>query len=79
MAGDTKDFRGEISRETDVWLETEERVYGRTRQDIVREFLHAHALRKLHEASVMTSLAHANGIKPEDAGVVRNAASGRRR
>jgi hypothetical protein len=79
MASDLKDFRGEISRETDVWLETEERVYGRTRQDIVREFLHAHAIKKLHEGSVITSLAAAHGIKPEDAGTHRQAVSGRRK
>jgi len=79
MASDLKDFRGEISRETDIWLEAEERVYGRTRQDIVRELLHAHALKKLHEASVITTLAAAHGIKPEDAGIHRQAVSGRRK
>lgn len=79
MGTDTKDFRGEISRETDVWLEAEERVYGRTRQDVVRELLHAHALKRLHEASVIIRLAEANGIKPEDAGVHRQSVSGRRR
>lgn len=74
MASDTKDFRGEITRETDIWLETEARVYGRSRQDVVRELLHAHALRKLHEAKVMTSLAGAHGVMPEDAGIGRSEA-----
>lgn len=78
MSGEGKDFRGEISRETDVWLEAEERVYGRTRQDVVRELLHAHALRRLHEASVMTALAGAHGIKPESAGMSRQTVSRRR-
>lgn len=71
MSAETKDFRGEITVETDVWLETETRVYGRTRQDVVREILHSHALRKLREASVLSALAVANGIVPEDAGASR--------
>lgn len=79
MASDLKDFRGEITRETDVWLETETRVYGRTRQDVVRELLHAHALRKLHEATVMTALAGAHGVTPEDPGTARQASGSRRK
>lgn len=71
--------RLKITAETRAWLEAEERVYGRTRQDIVRELLHAHALKRLHEASVITALAGAHGIKPEDAGIHRQAISGKRR
>lgn len=78
MSAELKDFRGEITPETDVWLQTEERIHGRTRQAIIRELLHAHALKRLHEAKVMTELAAAHGIVPEDAGVSRNGA-GRRR
>lgn len=71
MSTDLKDFRGEITRETDVWLETEERVHGRSRQSIVRELLHAHAMRRLHEAKVLTELAAAHGVLLEDAGTRR--------
>lgn len=73
MSADLKDFRGEITRETDVWLETEERIHGRTRQAIVREILHGHALRRLHESKVMVELAGAHGVLPEDAGISRSA------
>lgn len=73
MSTELKDFRGEITPETNVWLETEERVHGRTRQAIVRELLHAHALKRLHEAKVMTELAASHGVVPEDAGMRRSA------
>lgn len=71
MSAELKDFRGEITRETDVWLEAEERVHGRSRQAIVRELLHAHALKRLHESTVMVQLAGNHGVLPEDAGVSR--------
>lgn len=57
-----KDFRGKITRETDVALEAEARVSGRDRADIAREILHAWAAKKLHEASVLSGLALAEGI-----------------
>jgi hypothetical protein len=80
MSSDLKDFRGEITRETDVWLETEERVHGRSRQSVVRELLHAHAMKRLHESKVMTELAAAHGVLPEEAGTSRHptARGGRR-
>lgn len=79
MSADLKDFRGEITRETDVWLEAEERIHGRTRQSVVRELLHAHAEKRLHEAKVMMDLAAAHGVLPEDSGTSRNAPARARR
>jgi len=62
MSADLKDFRGKITRETDVALEAESRVSGRDRADIAREILHAWAAKKLHEASVLSALALSGGI-----------------
>lgn len=74
MAGDLKDFRGKITVETDVALEAEARVSGRDRADIAREILHSWAAKKLHEASVLSGLALAQGI----AGSTRDTRGGRR-
>jgi len=74
MAADLKDFRGKITMETHVALEAESRVSGRDRADIAREILHAWAAKKLHEASVLSGLALAEGIT----GSVRDTRGGRR-
>ena len=62
MAAELRDFRGKITAEIDIALEAESRVSGRDRADIAREVLHAWALKKLHEASVLNALALAQGI-----------------
>lgn len=70
MSAELKDFRGKITRETDVALEAEARVSGRDRADIAREILHSWAAKKIHEASVLSDLALAQGIAgtPRDRG-----------
>lgn len=62
MGIELKDFRGKITLEIDVALEAEARVSGRDRADIAREILHAWAVKRIHEASVLSGLALAQGI-----------------
>lgn len=62
MSGKLKDFRGKITLETHVALEAEARTSGRDRSDIARELLHAWAIKKLHEATVLGDLALSEGI-----------------
>lgn len=69
MAAELKDFRGKITAETDAALEAESRIYGRDKQDVVREILHAWALRRIAEASVLTGLVRAQGLVGESEGV----------
>lgn len=68
MSVELKDFRGKITPEIDVALEAEARVSGRDRADIAREILHAWAVKKLHEASVLSGLALAQGIAGSNSG-----------
>lgn len=81
MAADLKDFRGKITAETDTALEAESRTSGRERADIAREILHAWAVRKIHDATVLASLARSQGLLGESGGLVRESQgiSGRRR
>ena len=69
MSVELKDFRCKISPEIDAALEAESRIGGRDRAEIAREILHAWALRKLHEASVLISLARTQGLIGESQGV----------
>ena len=74
MSEPLKDFRGKITRETDVALQAEARLSGRDRADIAREILHSWAAKKLHEASVLADLALAQGIS----GSARDTRGGRK-
>ena len=65
------DFRGQVSDETHVVLESIRRVTGRTHQDIARDVLHSWAVDRLHEATLMHRLANAEGITTEPSGVSR--------
>jgi hypothetical protein len=62
------DFRGQVSDETHVVLESIRRVTGRTHQDIARDVLHQWACDRLHEATLMHRLANAEGIQTEPNG-----------
>lgn len=59
------DFRGNVTDETHVVLESIHRVTKRTHQDIAREVLHQWAIDRLHEASLMHQLAKGEGIAAE--------------
>lgn len=68
MSADLKDFRGKITADTDLALEAEAIAFGRDKADIVREVLHAWALKKNHEHTVWARLARAEGFGGADEG-----------
>lgn len=62
MSAELKDFRGKITAETNLALEAEAIAFGRDKADIVREIMHAWALKKNHEHTVWGNLARAEGF-----------------
>lgn len=62
MSAELRDFRGKITVEADVALESMAQAFKRDKSDIVREILHNWALRKIMEANVMARRMKAEGI-----------------
>jgi hypothetical protein len=62
MATELKDFRAKVTAETYLALEAEARAFDRDKADIAREVLHAWAVRKIHESTVLSNLLRAEGI-----------------
>lgn len=62
------DFRGQVTDEAHVVLCAISRTTGKTHQDIARDVLHAWAVERLHEATLMQRLAAAEGISMEPNG-----------
>jgi hypothetical protein len=62
MSAELKDFRCKITPETDFALQAEAVAFDRDKADIVREILHAWAVKKTHEHKVWTNLARAEGV-----------------
>jgi hypothetical protein len=62
LSADLKDFRGKLTAETNLALEAESMAFGRDKADIVREIMHAWALKKNHEHKVWANLAQAEGF-----------------
>lgn len=79
MSAELKDFRGKITTEIDVVLEAKSRATGKDRAEIARDVLQAWALRELHEASLTTALAAAQGIGAASQGAAGNLGGGGRR
>ena len=82
MSIELKDARLKITPEIDVWLEAESRASGKDRAEIMREVLQATALRRIHDARVLTSLALTQGVLRESqgiAGIERDRSGGRGR
>lgn len=57
-----KDFRGKITPETWVVIESEHRATGEDHSAIVRSVLHGWAIREMRKAKVMQQLARSEGI-----------------
>lgn len=62
MSAELKDFRGKLTAETYFALKAEAIAFDRDSADIVREIMHAWALKKLHEHTVWENLARTEGI-----------------
>jgi hypothetical protein len=63
-----RDFRGKISVESDVVLESLHRATGKEKSEIARDVLHEWACRQLEAASVMAKLSAVEGISRERQG-----------
>ncbi len=74
MSEELKDFRGKITAETFLALEAEALAFDRDKADILREIMHAWALKKNHEHTVWARLARAEGFSGAGEG---NRGSGR--
>lgn len=73
MSIELKDYRGRITAETDCVLEAEARSTGKERQELVREILHAWAMKRIHGATVLHQLLRAEGLSGIGSGVRGNA------
>jgi hypothetical protein len=66
MSAELRDFRGKITVEADIALESMAQAFRRDKSDIAREVLHNWALRKIMEANVMARRMRAEGITGDD-------------
>lgn len=66
MAAELKDFRGKLTEETYLALEAEAIAFDRDKADILREIMHAWALKKINEATVLARLMRDQGISGAD-------------
>ena len=62
MSTELKDFRGKITAETDLALNAEAIAFDRDKSEILREVMHAWALKKNHEHKVWGNLAGPKGV-----------------
>lgn len=62
MSAELKDFRTKITREIALALQAESLAFNRDEAEIAREVLQSWALKKIHEATVLTRLARAEGV-----------------
>lgn len=69
MSSELRDFRGKITVEADIALESMAQAFKRDKSDIAREVLHNWALRKIMEANVMARRMRAEGISGDVEGV----------
>jgi hypothetical protein len=69
MALELRDFRGKITDETYLALQADSRAFERDMADIAREVLHEWAVKKLHAAKVLYSLARDQGLIGASKGV----------
>jgi len=68
MSAELRDFRGKITVEADIALESMALAFKRDKSDIAREVLHNWALRKIMEANVMARRMRTEGIVGNEEG-----------
>lgn len=66
MSAELRDFRGKITVEADLALESMAQAFKRDKSDIAREILHNWALKKIMEANVLARRLRAEGLDGED-------------
>lgn len=62
MSAELRDFRMKITIETALVLEAEAQASERDRADVAREILHSFALRKIHEATILSQMLQSEGL-----------------
>lgn len=60
--------RLKITAETSAWLESEARITGRTKQEILRDTVHQIAVEKIHAARLLAALAPAEANSGDTGG-----------
>lgn len=69
MSLDLKDLkRLKITAETIAWLESESRITGKTKQEILRDAMHQLACDKIHAARLLAALAPAEALSGDSGG-----------
>lgn len=66
MSAELRDFRGKITVEADLALESVAQAFKRDKSDVAREVLHNWALRKIMEANVLARRLKSEGLDGED-------------
>jgi hypothetical protein len=68
MSAELRDFRGKITVEADLALDSMAQAFKRDKSDIAREVLHNWALRKIMEANVLARRLKAEGLDGDSQG-----------
>lgn len=68
MSRELRDFRGKITVEADIALESVAQAFRREKSDVAREVLHNWARKKLMEANVLARRAKTEGVIRDDGG-----------
>jgi hypothetical protein len=68
MSAELRDFRGKITVEADVALESVAQAFKRDKSDVAREVLHNWALRKIMEANVLARRLKSEGLDGDSQG-----------
>lgn len=62
MTTELRDLRAKVTVETDAVLDSQAKSSGKDRSEIVREVLHAWALDRIHEGTLLNARLKAEGL-----------------